>query len=181
MRPTAVLPSAILDLIGDRRSRALPRETGGFLLGLRRGDHIEVTAATTEGPLDEASPVHFTRADPGHAERAASAWEESGGLVSLVGDWHSHPHGHGDPSSVDVGAWRELLRATSGAPVIGLVHAGLSPRTVVRCRRGRTGIVMERLGLVERTPADHCFAGDEVRSGRRGWSLQRLLGGWGRQ
>jgi integrative and conjugative element protein (TIGR02256 family) len=118
-----LLPKAILRTVRVERERHLPLETGGFLIGMRRGPHIEVTALTPQGPGDVATRHSFERSCPSHRERIHSAWRRSDGLESLRGDWHSHPHGPSAASSIDRSAWR-ILVDTSRLPIIGLVDAG---------------------------------------------------------
>lgn len=118
-----ILPRHIIAEIQAERVKQLPRETGGFLIGLRRGPHIEVTDLTRQGPLDVATARSFTRSDPKHAREISSAWKASGALASIVGDWHSHPYGSAAPSPTDRKAWRTLARAVH-RPVIGVIEAG---------------------------------------------------------
>jgi integrative and conjugative element protein (TIGR02256 family) len=115
-----ILPRQVLSKLRDARKAALPRETGGFLIGLRRGPHIDITAPTMQGPEDVATQVSFDRADGSHAEAVEAAWSESKGEASLVGDWHSHPAGDGFPSGTDRQAWRKLS-ASIKADCVGLV------------------------------------------------------------
>ncbi len=78
-------------------------------MGLRRGEHFEITAVTYPGPKDVATPYSFSRLDKRHAEDIQSAWESNEKFVTLIGDWHSHPTGNGAPSSKDRRSWRSIL------------------------------------------------------------------------
>jgi integrative and conjugative element protein (TIGR02256 family) len=120
MRLTIVLPCGLIEDLTAHRVSRLPRETGGFLLGKRRGHHLEVTGATDQAPEDVATRGSFERRDPAHGAAAIAEWDSSGGLVSIIGDWHSHPHGPPEYSSTDKKAWRQLCRAT-GAVCIGII------------------------------------------------------------
>jgi integrative and conjugative element protein (TIGR02256 family) len=123
-----LLPKWILGAIHTQRERHLPRETGGFLIGERRGPHIEVTGLTQQGNGDVATNNSFERSCSSHRKAIHRAWRRSDGTQSLIGDWHSHPRGTADASSVDVAAWRTLARI-SERPVIGLIDDGASPQT----------------------------------------------------
>ena len=50
-----LLPKWILSTIHTQREQHLPRETGGFLIGERRGPHIEITDLTQQGNGDVAT------------------------------------------------------------------------------------------------------------------------------
>jgi len=80
-------------------------------MGLRRGEHFEVTAATYPGAKDISTPYSFSRLDERHAQDIQNAWESHESFVTLIGDWHSHPTGNGSPSSKDRRSWRSLLNS----------------------------------------------------------------------
>ena len=122
VKPLVLLPRHVVQRTHKRRSERLPKETGGFLLGFRRDLHIEITGLTEQGPGDVATGDTFERRCPSHRERIHAAWRASGQFESLVGDWHSHPVGDGEPSGLDRSAWRTLVR-TSRQQMIGLIAA----------------------------------------------------------
>ena len=121
------VPALLVRLTARRRSKRLPDETGGFLIGVRRGAHIEVIAVTEQGPGDLATSTSFERSCPSRRERIRGAWRASDHYESLVGYWHSHPIGSGDASTTDRSAWRTLAR-TSRQPVVGLIAVGAGRR-----------------------------------------------------
>jgi integrative and conjugative element protein (TIGR02256 family) len=116
-----------LNKIADERARYLPSETGGFLIGLRRGLHLEVIDLTLQHSDDIATPISFRRESLGHAEKVEREWTLSEGLRAIVGDWHSHPIGQGEPSSTDLRAWKVLARACKGS-VVGIIAASVEPQ-----------------------------------------------------
>jgi len=125
-RGAVILPKRVLATLQGQRAERLPQETGGFLLGMRRGRHIEITHATVQGPEDEATPFSFERRDRAHRDHAVAIWERAGGTVGLVGDWHTHPSGPPTPSATDRSAWKELA-ATIGCDTIGIILATGDP------------------------------------------------------
>ncbi len=115
-----VVSRGLLFEMNKSRLKLLPCETGGFVMGLRRGEHFEITAVTYPGPKDLSTPYSFSRLDEHHANDIQSAWVSNESFVTLIGDWHSHPTGDGSPSSKDRRAWRSLLN--SGLPdCIGII------------------------------------------------------------
>lgn len=121
-----LLPKWVLSTIRTQRQQHLPYETGGFLIGERRGPHIDVTGLTQQGRGDVATHTSIERSCLSHREAIHRAWRSSAGTQILVGDWHSHPQGTADASSIDIAAWRTLARL-SKRPVIGLIHSGARP------------------------------------------------------
>lgn len=145
--PYVLLSKKVADEIRLARQVRLPKETGGFLIGLRRGPHIEITDLTHQGTGDYASHTSFERRDPRYRKKILASWRASGSTESLVGDWHSHPYGAPEPSATDRKAWKTLAQAV-GRPVIGVIEAASStPGVFLAVRRGvRFGV---RLEMVE--------------------------------
>ena len=168
LRTLALLvPQAVLERLQTARSSSLPRETGGYLIGLRRGPYLEVTAATFQAPDDIATSSSFERIDPNHGRVALEAWRSDGGLSTIVGDWHSHPSGGGQPSSADLAAWRKLSRAEKAA-VAGLI-LGDGTMTAHLTTPGWSSARTQELVLIESTDADAVFfAAAEVRTFQSG-------------
>lgn len=95
-------------------------EAGGILLGLRRGDHVHVTALTTPKPGDVRHRVGFRRRDKFHQAQALALWHESGGVVDYMGEWHTHPEPEPSPSRLDLSEWRAIC-AYQHKPMVFLI------------------------------------------------------------
>jgi integrative and conjugative element protein (TIGR02256 family) len=117
-----VIPVAVSRSIAAARGQRLPQETGGFLIGQRRGQHLEILTCTHQAPGDIATPTSFSRLSRQHADAVEEAWQKSEGLHSIVGDWHSHPLGSALPSGPDRRAWKALFKAMRD-PGIGIISA----------------------------------------------------------
>lgn len=107
-------------------------ETGGILLGHQHTDgHLSVTVAGDPGPRAEKGRRSFRR-DPDHARTLArnryardrSVW---------IGDWHTHPHGPGYPSSTDLRAYADILNDLDGNfdAFLALVVVPATPRPLL--------------------------------------------------
>ena len=86
------------------REVCLPSETGGVLLGVidQKLRTITIVDASDAPPNSSADATSFVRGEGGH-DIVSRCEELTGGMVSYVGEWHSHPEGHSsDPSSTDV-------------------------------------------------------------------------------
>ena len=83
-------------------------ESGGILLGYRRGSHLHVTEATVPLLSDHASRTHFFRSAAPHQEAALVRWRESGGTIDYLGEWHTHPEHSPSPSTIDTDGWQRI-------------------------------------------------------------------------
>ena len=126
LKPSILLPRSLFDALVDQRTLRQPRETGGFLLGVRRGPHLEITHHTAQGWSDIATRSSFERRGAHHQRDAEAIWRRTVGEVGLIGDWHTHPVGSAEPSETDRRAWRQLL-ARQQLTGVGMI---LSPAEV---------------------------------------------------
>ena len=83
-------------------------ESGGILLGYRRGSHLHVTEATAPLVSDQASRTRFFRSAAPHQQAALARWRESGGTMDYLGEWHTHPEHSPSPSTIDTGGWQRI-------------------------------------------------------------------------
>jgi proteasome lid subunit RPN8/RPN11 len=101
-------PAAVF--MRDMLHRDQPNETGGILLG--QVDVQRHTVYVTEAlgpPADsERRPYRFKKGTRGVSEIITSAMAETGGLISYVGEWHTHPVGGTALSSTDRAAVADL-------------------------------------------------------------------------
>ena len=103
------------------RCRGQP-EQGGILLGAYRKEGLEVVGLTEAAPADERALTRFVRQDPAHQAAAMAAWKESGGQLTMVGEWHTHPSGEPEPSPTDRGTWGSVVRS-SRLPLLFVIVA----------------------------------------------------------
>jgi integrative and conjugative element protein (TIGR02256 family) len=104
-----LVDDAVVEGVMAHRQLALEDpEAGGILLGLRRGDHLHITALTTPKPRDVRHRVEFRRRDKFHQAQALALWHRSGGVVDYMGEWHSHPEPEPSPSRLDLSEWRAI-------------------------------------------------------------------------
>lgn len=125
-----LIDDAVLDLVmGNRQLKNTDAEAGGILLGLRRDDHLHVTGLTTPCPADQRSRMGFQRKDEFHQAKALVAWQESGGVVDYIGEWHSHPERHPSPSSIDIREWKSIC-LFQRKPMVFLIAGTFAPSWV---------------------------------------------------
>lgn len=137
---------ALVVLQRYRQTGAAP-EAGGILVGLRRGNHFDVVAASGPQPGDVRRRGFFERNPGGHQEFAYEAWARSGGLADYLGEWHTHSEGSPSPSAIDLREWRKLR--SPRVPMVGVIagtrslYVALISATgnVTRCEEAPNGPV----------------------------------------
>jgi len=104
--------SAVNALLTHRQVGLEAHESGGVLLGrliVGTKDIVvdEVTLPTTE---DRSGRYSFFRGKRRTQRRVNDVWHESGGTRIYLGEWHTHPENHANPSAHDLRNWRRIMR-----------------------------------------------------------------------
>jgi integrative and conjugative element protein (TIGR02256 family) len=123
---TAYSDAALIDKLHQLRKVALPKETGGVLLGYWDNNiNALVLVDALAAPSDSVSDVDsFVRGTNGLAEAVSEANRRTAGVVGYVGEWHSHPPGvQATPSTDDLMQIAALATrmADDGLPVVSLI------------------------------------------------------------
>lgn len=102
--------SEIFKQVNDyRQMKRKDNESGGILIGEYRDDHLRITGLTKPGFLDIQNRCFFDRKSPHHQSDAFQCWVKSNHTQTWIGEWHTHPEDHPQPSSIDIGNWKEKL------------------------------------------------------------------------
>ncbi len=108
------------------REEALPNETGGLLFGIidQKDKTITLVKACRAPNNSESTPTSFERGAYESTKILDDYREKTGGVVTYVGEWHSHPQGCAVlPSQADVGQLNFLTSAMQieGMPALMLI------------------------------------------------------------
>lgn len=107
-----LIESSVIEVIrGYCQHQTDMPESGGILLGCRRGTHLHIVTATTPQPDDERKRFRFYRRDKNHQKIAIHQWDMSGNTVDYIGEWHTHPELEPTPSSLDMSEWKKICCA----------------------------------------------------------------------
>lgn len=112
MRQVTLPELWVHELVIERLLRlpARPWEVGGWLLGYWTADERTLVVTHATPPAGRGTPLGVKVSGRGHSERFDEAWEQSGGHVTFLGDWHTHPGCAGVPSRRDRHAITQLAR-----------------------------------------------------------------------
>ncbi len=91
--------------VKNYRSEALPNETGGLLFGIfdQKDATITLVKACSAPENSESTPSSFGRGAYDSTDVLDGCHERTAGIVTYVGEWHSHPSGRSVlPSQDDI-------------------------------------------------------------------------------
>lgn len=113
------------------RSEALPNETGGILFGIidQKDATITLVKAYSAPESSESTPSSFRRAAYESTDLLDECHKRTAGVVTYVGEWHSHPPSCGAlPSQDDVGQLNFLTGSlqVEGMPALMMIIADSS-------------------------------------------------------
>lgn len=132
------------------RAPLVRNESGGLLLGFRKGASIEIKDITFPQARDQSSPILFRRSAFGHHGIALREWRDSSGTIDWIGEWHTHPHGIAKPSFIDQVSWRKIAKHTKRP--MGFIIIGATGRYVGWQASWKQGVREMRL---TETDSDH--------------------------
>lgn len=113
--------SLFLNFNRFRQNNNSKPESGGILLGLRRGTHMEISLATSPFKEDVQSRYRFFRKDQQHEQVARENWKKSNGYIDYLGEWHTHPENIPEPSSIDIAGWKTKARQNKHGFFLGII------------------------------------------------------------
>jgi integrative and conjugative element protein (TIGR02256 family) len=96
--PGLFVHDAVLSRLSSIDAR--PWEVGGWLLGYWAED-LSSLFVTHLTPPTSGRPWKVTISGRGHRRYFDEAWDASGGVVTFLGDWHTHPAAPATPSRRD--------------------------------------------------------------------------------
>lgn len=136
---TVMYDDGVLERMRSLRQAALPAETGGALVGIVDTDRqVIIVVDALDPPSDSVgTPAMFERGVAGLLDRLREIQTITRDQVRYVGEWHSHPRGHGAyPSSVDAAQILHLCAelGREGIPPVMMI-AGEGVESVVSAIR----------------------------------------------
>lgn len=131
------VPHVLQKFVRHRQRLSRQPESGGVLLGRRRGQHVEVAYATSPFSTDERSRTGFVRQELGHQAAAIDLWAANEGKIDYLGEWHTHPEVTPAPSGIDRREWRLLTTGHSRRTPLVAVIVGTASLYVALLVRGK--------------------------------------------
>ena len=110
---TVAWDAEFLDTLGRMRECRLPKETGGVILGSRDRSRkiLYVVDALPSPPDSEELKTSYIRGTRGLSEEVEQIAHITGSNLEYIGEWHSHPDGHGVQPSINDQKLLEWIRA----------------------------------------------------------------------
>lgn len=118
---TILTDAWLTDRLSHQRQERLPNETGGVLIGAidQERRRIYVVLSLPSPPDSVEWPTLYIRGYHGLRQHVTEVGAITAGQIGYIGEWHSHPQGHGcAPSNDDrqVLRWLKDERAVDGLP-----------------------------------------------------------------
>jgi integrative and conjugative element protein (TIGR02256 family) len=141
------LPSDLLSLLAAEADRTSPLETGGVLLGYlaESGKDFVVTSVLGPGPDAVHERHRFSPDHPYQLQAIEQSYHESGRVLEYLGDWHTHPKGIAELSSLDLATLRRIAafkHARISSPVMLVLAPGPEWNPKAWC-----GTIVRHLGI----------------------------------
>lgn len=135
------IDEGVLEAAMAMRENALPKETGGALLGYYDwNERMVVVVMAMAPPTDsQSSTTFFERGTSGLPEAVEEASRRTAGVVRYIGEWHSHPPGvPARPSGDDVFQVAHLALAldAEGVPALSMIVGEAGDVGVLKCQVG---------------------------------------------
>ena len=123
---TLYIDDGVIAHLRELRNSCSPNETGGVLIGYYDLNlNTVVIVDGLQAPADSIStPTSFERGVEGLPAAIEEVAKRTAGIVSYVGEWHSHPPGHSaDPSGDDISqlTYLALGMAYDGLPAVSII------------------------------------------------------------
>ena len=128
------------------QARGSDFEAGGLLLGSVHGTHMLIEQATVPTAWDKRFRFLFERMPFGHEAIALTRWMASQGTVRYLGEWHTHPEDHPQPSSLDRSEWSRLsAKRLDKRPMLAVIvgRKSLYAELVPKSSRGSVFVPVE--------------------------------------
>lgn len=111
-----------------------PYEVGGWLLGYWDEQEAALFVTHATPPASRGTPLGVHISGQGHRKKFDAAYDASGGLVTFLGDWHTHPGSPPFPSQTDERALSRLATDPAYGTPQPLIAIMSTPRWP--CQRG---------------------------------------------
>ena len=130
--------------MAEEADRQFPLETGGVLTGYVRDGQYVVMQVTGPGPAADHGSVRFEPDHEWQCRELDRIFAETAGVCSYLGDWHTHPRGEPNLSSLDRRTLAKIAtsveaRAPQPLMVIGAGEPGQWRWAAHACLGGRLG------------------------------------------
>lgn len=114
-----IMSEVVMRLNSYRQTHYTSTESGGTLIGERRGQHLVITHISEPGQDDVRNRTGLERKGIHHQQKVNDLFQQSNGFIVYLGEWHTHPEDFPHPSFIDIKSWVMGIVATE--PMIMLI------------------------------------------------------------
>lgn len=135
-------PCAIAKLEFHRQISKKSTEAGGILLGRYIKNSADIVIDFITEPSDDECRTRLTyfRTSSHHQAFLDYSWNLSEGVLTYLGDWHTHPQCRPVPSSVDLRNWHNRLEKDIFTESLFFLILGMKEIRIWEGKGKRTGL-----------------------------------------
>lgn len=145
------------EMIAEEAARRRLRETGGGLFGYAVESEVVVNKALPPGHRARHDRTRLVPHPDDVQEEINRVFEESGGRLLYLGDWHTHPLGAARPSGTDMNSARKMAANDAvdlPEPLVLIqatrpirVHVGVGDLAAFRWSPGKDRLIPQALEI----------------------------------
>ena len=97
-------------------------ESGGILVGKKENDNdiYHIVGLSFPNECDKSTHCSFVRNAQEAQKIIEKTWQESGGYVNYIGEWHTHPELFPSPSRTDKKTYRQISKDKSSLFLVSI-------------------------------------------------------------
>ncbi|MBW2063563.1 MAG: ThiF family adenylyltransferase [Deltaproteobacteria bacterium] len=131
----------VLDFMRQESAESGDVETGGVLIGFRKGgDEYVIVRASKAGPNATRTKTRFEKDEEYCQKELLDAFDELGEKGLYLGEWHFHPSGGNEPSGLDIKSLTEIAAQDNyriDKPIMIILSPELEYAITIHDRNGR--------------------------------------------
>lgn len=106
-----IFSDVVKNFLSHRQLTSTCKESGGVIIGERRGKHLVVRMISIPNQDDIRKRNFVDRIGAHHQKVVNKAFEDTDGTWQYLGEWHTHPEDYPSPSGTDLKSWNTNLKS----------------------------------------------------------------------
>lgn len=141
-KATLSISKEVLDKLHKYKQIGNRHEAGGILLGRIKDDYSKYEIIDISEPCskDNSNRLYFVRNKKKAQKIINKAFEESGGIIQYMGEWHTHPEKYPRPSYTDKRLVDVCSKQENVPKIIFMLILGYEGDLYVGCSENSVGL-----------------------------------------